>query len=78
MSLKDEDFARGCLKIYLKKKFNLYNFIIKTFNLLHDPDSIKTGTNGRDVVVVDDVMGGILTGVDLTREAPTSIDSASM
>lgn len=68
-------FAHGYLK-NLNNNFNIFNSdLIEVWNLLHDPDSIKTGTKGRDEILE---MDGILTGVDLARAAPTSIDSASI
>lgn len=48
-------------------------------NLLHEPDSIKTGTNGRVAADVCGCKGWIFMGVDrAAREAPISTDSTSM
>lgn len=51
---------------------------VLVFNLLYDPDSIKTGTKGRiDVVVFG--WSGMLIGVVLDDlEAPISVDSTSI
>jgi hypothetical protein len=57
---------------YFLRKF----LVVEISNLLQEPDSIKTGTKGRDVVVVG--TEGILTGVERALVAPTSIDSTSM
>lgn len=66
----------------MKKKNNVvasscYSFYYK-INLLQDPDSMRTGTNGRDAA---DVFGctGIFIGVDRAAlDAPISTDSTSM
>lgn len=56
----------------------LNDLILSLFlkHLLHEPDSIKTGTKGRELADEFGIVG-ILTGVDLAR-APTSIDSISI
>ena len=57
-------------------KISRLNFILFIEHLLHEPDSIKTGTKGRELAEEFGIVG-ILTGVDLAR-APTSIDSISI